>query len=216
MRDESRIDGRNPAHDPAGLTSLHLRRAREGDGDSLAWIIEKFSPLLLANARYRLGGSLRSLYDPEDLVNDVWTVALPRLKELPDRGGRYTPVLLKFLSTTLLNRFYNLVHKHVRGKPRRLRGEMDSEGEPLDRLPDPLTGIVTRLARQETASAVAEKFEKLAPKDRELIILRGIEQHSYKEIAAIPRSCERSFPVRSSRSFSRNNSRAGTNKALGS
>ena len=51
----------------------------------------------------------------------VWVVALPRLPELPPRDERHTPVLLKFLSTTLLYRINNLVQKHIRGKPGRVR-----------------------------------------------------------------------------------------------
>ena len=33
------------------LTSYHVRQARGGSRESLEWLVEKFSPLLLANAR---------------------------------------------------------------------------------------------------------------------------------------------------------------------
>ena len=75
--------------DPGALTSLHVRRAADGDSESLGWVVARLSPLLLAQADYRLGPVLRSLYDPEDLVNDTWIVALPRLPELPARDGRH-------------------------------------------------------------------------------------------------------------------------------
>ena len=38
---------------PAGATSVHLRRAIDGDETSLDWIVERLTPLLLAQARYR-------------------------------------------------------------------------------------------------------------------------------------------------------------------
>ena len=37
------------------LTTLHVRQAVAGDLDSQSWIIERFTPLLLAQARYRSG-----------------------------------------------------------------------------------------------------------------------------------------------------------------
>ena len=95
--------------EPEALTSLHVRRAADGDGGSLSWVVSRLSPLLLAQATYRLGSRLRALYEPEDLVNETWAVTLPKLAELPARDGRLTPVLLRFLSTTLLHRIQSLV-----------------------------------------------------------------------------------------------------------
>jgi RNA polymerase sigma-70 factor (ECF subfamily) len=179
----------HPGADPALVTSYHVRRARGGDRESLDWLIERFSPLLRAAAEYRLTKSLRRLYDPEDIVNDVWATALPRLPELSPRDERYTPVLMKFLSTTLLYKVRNLVEKHIRGKPPREeargpRGE-DASGDPLDRLAAGGTGVASRLGREETRDLVAASLAKLDPRDREIIVLRGIEQHPYREIAAI-------------------------------
>ena len=74
-----------------------------------------FRPLLVAQANYRLGRILRDRYDAEDIVHDAWIVALSRLAELRPRDGRYTPVLLKFLSSTIVHRVGNLLKKHVRG-----------------------------------------------------------------------------------------------------
>ena len=170
------------------LTSYHVRCARSGDADSLEWVIRKFSPLLAANARYRLGKVLGQIYEPEDLVNDVWLVALGRLPDLPERDGRYTPVLLKFLSTTLIYRINNLVNKHIRGKPKRERGgggdREEADGVGVD-LPADTVQIVTRLCRQEVRDAVAEAISGLDERERSLVILRGIEQQPYREIALV-------------------------------
>src|SRR5262245_26763813 len=74
-------------------TSCHVRRAREGDSQSIAWLVERFAPALLAQAHYRLRSLPRGLYDPEDLVQDAWIAALPHLPSLSARDARYTPVL---------------------------------------------------------------------------------------------------------------------------
>lgn len=169
------------------LTTYHVRRAREGDLESLEWIVEKFSPLLLASARYRLGKTLSTLYDPEDIVNDVWLVTLPKLPELPSRDSRYTPVVLKFLSTTLLYRINNLVEKHIRGKPQKehaARSET-SVRDPVDELEAQQTAMIRRVMRGEIGDLLDSGLGRLDERDRELVILRGIEQQSYKEIATL-------------------------------
>jgi RNA polymerase sigma factor (sigma-70 family) len=193
--------------EPAGPTSLHVRRAKGGDRESCEWIVEKFSPFLLASARYRLGDRLRRLYDPEDLVQEVWAVALPKLAHLEPRAGRYTPPLLKFLAGTLLNKFGNLIQKHIRGKPRQreagLGGAGEDAAEAVAELAAPLTDLLSRVVRKEREAAVVESLERLAPADREIIVLRGIEQHPYKGIAAALGVDEKLLPMRYRRALER-------------
>ena len=195
--------------EPALLTSFHVRKARAGDRRSLDWLIERFSPLLRAAAEYRMTGSLRRLYDPEDIVHDVWVTALPRLEELSPRDERYTPVLLKFLSTTLLYKVKNLVQKHIRGKPpREERKEGPGTGlDPLDRVAAKEAGPASRLVRKERKDMVASSLDKLDPRDRELIILRGIEQHAYAEISAILGEDAKQLAVRYQRALKKLRSR---------
>src|SRR5262245_53247125 len=108
MRGESSGKNQETGDAPEDPTTYHVRRAREGEESSLRWVVARFTPLLRAAADYRLGKHLRGLYEPEDLLQDVWAVALPRLGDLIPRSERYTPVLLKFLSTTLLRRIQHL------------------------------------------------------------------------------------------------------------
>src|ERR1043165_7489668 len=103
--------------DDADLTSVHVRAALDGDSTSLEGIISHFSPFLLAQARYRLGRHLRGRYDPEDLVQQTWCVALPKLDRIVPRDGRCTPVLLRFLGTVLLRHYRRLLEKHRQNEP---------------------------------------------------------------------------------------------------
>ena len=62
------------------LTTLHVRRAQ---------------------AEYRLGPRLRRHVDPDDMVQEVWATALPRLPELgecppPSGPGSHSATVLKF------------------------------------------------------------------------------------------------------------------------
>ncbi len=184
---------------PAGETSYHVRLACEGDRQSLDWIVEKLSPLLLASARYRLRRSLRSVCDPEDIVQEVWLTTLPKLKDIECREGRYTPVLLKFLSSTLLHKLSNIFQKHIKGKPRRAQAPPDGGEEPLDSVKSDWTGVITRVLRKEVGEAVTSSLEQLSLEDLELAVLRGIEQHSYEDIAILLKQPAKSLAVRYSR-----------------
>jgi len=175
-------------HPPEGdLTTLYVRRAAGGDPDGVAWIIERFTPVLLAQAEYRLGRNFRRAYDPEDLVNDVWAVALPRLGGLSPRGGRITPVVMKFLSTTLLHRFSALVRKQLRAgavEEAAPAGENTGGPDPVDALPAETLGVITRVVREETRRGVAEAIDELGDTEREILILRGVEQNPVPFIAS--------------------------------
>lgn len=192
--------------DPASHTSLNLRRAREGDSGSLGWIVERFSPLLLASARYRLPRQLRHVHDPEDLVQDVWCVVLPKLAELDPDSTRYTPVFVKYISQVLQYRLNNLMRKHIRGKPAVERGRKNRDGEtssPLDHVPAEVAGAVTRLLQAEQRELVLSVLEELGERDREIIVLRGIEQHPYAEIATVTGDEPGTLAVRYQRALAR-------------
>lgn len=169
-------------NDSAELTTMHVRRAMDGDRTSLGWLVARLRPLLVAQARYRLGPELRALHDPEDLVHDAWLVALPKLNELRAREGHFTPVLLRFLSTTLLYRIQNLFRQHVRRT--RVQGA-PAERLPLDEVPAEASGVVSRALRAERRDLVTETIEQLAEPDREVLLLRGVEQLSNRAAAAI-------------------------------
>lgn len=168
------------------MTSLHVRRALDGDATSLGWVIGRLSPVLLAQARYRLNPKLRRHVDPEDLVSEVWMIALPRLPEFDVAGPRYTPALMRFLSLTLLNRVNNLFQKFIQGKPLSLSTGGDPEhGSNTGELVAQHTGVVTRAVNAETSGLVLERIEELSADDREVVILRGIEQNPNKDVAVL-------------------------------
>lgn len=150
-----------------GRTTHHVRRAVAGDDSSLDWLVRRLHPLLVAHAAYRLTPDLRAVYDPEDLVNDAWMVTLHRLGDLRPRRGRMTPVVLKFLATTLLYRINEL---HRRDLRRAVRGDPD-------RQPTPRSGVITAAARGEREGVVTAALSRLPERDREILLLRGIEQH---------------------------------------
>lgn len=170
------------ATQPSGQTSVQLRAALAGDEESLGWLVQHLSPLLYAQARWRLGSLMGHVCDPDDLVQDAWLVALPRLHELPRRDGRATPVLLRFLSTTILNRINNLAKMQLR------RGSSIDDAGATDAaagLSQSITGVVTAAVRAERRQLVLESIDALDPIDREVLLLRAVEQRSARTTAEL-------------------------------
>ncbi|GJM45587.1 MAG: hypothetical protein DHS20C21_24290 [Gemmatimonadota bacterium] len=161
-------------------TTMLARRAMHGESEALNGIIERFDPTLTALARHKLRGPMAAVCDPEDLVADVWVRALPRLGDLEPRDGRITPVIMRFLSTTLVNRYNTILQKHVIGKP----GRVDFDA-PEDDLSASITQALGRLERDERRNAVHAAISQLAESDRELVFLRAIQQIPNQEVATL-------------------------------
>lgn len=177
MEDDSRPESPRPPEGDA--TTLHVRAAAGGSGESLEWIVERFTPALKVQARFRMGAELSAKLEPEDVVNDVWAVTLPRLPGLDARDGRLTPVLMRFLSTTLIQQVNNRLRKRLAGT----LGESAAEADPFQLLPDATRGPVTRAVGAEQVGLVQRTLEGLEPRDRDLIVLRAIEQRTNQETA---------------------------------
>lgn len=162
-------------------TSRRIRGAIGGDPDDLAWTIERLTPLLVQQAGFRMRGRLRRVCDPEDVVGYAWQVSLPRLSLLIARDGRYTPVLLKFLSTAILLRINELLRQEVR----RARSDPDASGAvSAGAVPDPGPGVASAAGRREHLRIVHDTLQALEAIDREVIVLRLVEQRSSIEVAA--------------------------------
>ena len=165
-------------------TTMLAQRAVRGELEALGALVERFDPPLLALARRRLARSLQDLYDPEDLVADAWLRTLPRLQGLEPRDGRITPVIMRFLSTTLLHRYNTLLQKHLLGKPAVVPiGAEDSRGD--GGVADSVTHVLSRMERSERADALHAAIEELSDADQEVVYLRAIEQVPNRDAAQL-------------------------------
>lgn len=162
-------------------TTAHVRRARGGESTSIGWLVRRFSPWLLQQARYRVTGSLRRTCDPEDLVQATWAVVIARLPDIHATAGRSTPVFLRFLARTLTGHLLNLLRTD--GRRRAIAGPR--EEEPATSLLADTQDVVEQAIGAEEARIVDEAVAQLPPLDREILILRGIEARGYDEIAAV-------------------------------
>jgi RNA polymerase sigma-70 factor (ECF subfamily) len=160
---------------PGTATSIRVRGAIAGDRDSLGWIVTRFSPLLRAQAAWRLG-PLSGQADIDDILAEAWLVMLQRRNDLVLDGRRATPRLLAFLGTTILN----LVNRRIEAVAKQRRrlapqAEPGREGDRVDVLADTVTGALTDAARQEIGRKLDACLAELPDKDREVVLLRAVE-----------------------------------------
>lgn len=160
---------------------MQIARAREGDRDSLEFVVRRLTPLLMLQARYRLKAVARRVMDPEDLVSEAWLRALPKLRALEPRDGRLTPVVMAYLSTTVRRLAKDVIQAQLRRAPRVVADEPES----VAWLPADTRDVVTRLVHEEASDALHQALGELSASDREIIVLRGLEQVSVRDAARL-------------------------------
>jgi RNA polymerase sigma factor (sigma-70 family) len=171
----------DPPESPSGgrLTSIHIRKAIRNERESVAWLVSRFTPLLLCQAQHRIAPALRRVCDPDDAVADVWIKVLLALPTLEPSEGSFSRGLIRFASTVLIRRLRDLLEKHVVHKP----PTVSAEGEGLAGLPAETRGVVSHVIAEERKGLVWAALDALSDEDREIIVLRGIEGRPHKEIS---------------------------------
>lgn len=180
------MGGARPKPEPATETTIKVRSALSGDQAAFEWIFLRFSPLLRAQARYRMRARLQRYYDPDDVVSDTWQRALPRLNaKMQPVDGRCTPRIVRFLSTIVINRVNELFREMMRRHGGAATGDLTSEyGPPSGNHPaDPGEAVWKLLMVHEEVTRVHAMIEELEPRDREIIILRLFEGQPSQKVA---------------------------------
>jgi RNA polymerase sigma-70 factor (ECF subfamily) len=185
-------------------TTQHVNRALRGDRESLEWVVTHFTPLLKAQAAWRLGPALRGRCAPEDVVAEAWLVALPKLGDLAQSEARSTPRLLGFLGNTIVNianrRIEECLRRRGAAAPRSAGTDPD---ESLREIADTVTGAITHAARNEMAAILESTLEQLPSNDREVIFLRVVEGLSNQEAAQRVREAPNTVSQRYRRALAR-------------
>jgi RNA polymerase sigma-70 factor (ECF subfamily) len=160
---------------PGTATSVRVRGAIAGDRESLGWIVTRFSPLLRAQAAWRLG-PLAGQFDVDDILAEAWMVMLKRRTDLVLDDRRATPRLLAFLGATILN----LVNQRIKAAMKQ-RQRMAPPPEPgrehggVEGFADTVTGALTDAARGELGRRLDACLSALPEKDRQVVLLRAVE-----------------------------------------
>jgi RNA polymerase sigma-70 factor (ECF subfamily) len=138
----------------------------------------------------RMDPQLNARFDPSDVVQDVLAEAA---RKLPDYASSISIPFYPWLRRIARDRLIDLHERHVRAQKR----SVAREGPPYLGLPDesamhlaeqmvargtsPSGGVL----REELRTRVRSALEELDPADREILVMRHLEQLQVNEIASL-------------------------------
>lgn len=177
-----------PAAEPDTDQLLDLVAA--GDRPARSRLLDRHRHRLRNLIAMRLDSQLAARVDPSDVVQESLVEADRRLGGFLSR--RPMPFYL-WLRELTLQRLVDLHRWHVRSQKRSVRREEArlaflsdaSVRELAARVVDPASGPRNRLEMKQAEQRVHQALLDLADIDREVLVLRHLEQLSVKEIAAV-------------------------------
>ncbi|MEZ6059687.1 MAG: sigma-70 family RNA polymerase sigma factor [Planctomycetaceae bacterium] len=185
-----------------------LRRSANGSASAVERLFGRYRDQLRRMVIARLDGRFLRRVDPSDVIQETLAEAHRRLPDyLRDRPIAFYPWLRQLAARRL-----TAVHRHHLAASKRSIVREDTPVPPIseDSLPDLATRVVGSLAEpadqvahRETLRAVAAGLMELADDDRELLILRHVEQLSVADTAAVLRVAEGTVKSRHYRALNR-------------
>lgn len=168
-----------PPPDPQPDTARLAREISAGELKRFDELYERISPALFAWARLKLLRELRSVVDPQDVVQEVWIRALEIFPRFDAGRAEFRPWLFSVAKRVLMEATRR--HRAARHRPRAAGGTAAMFA--LDQVPESVTGISTRLARDESIGRFVEAVQDLEPVDRQILVHFGLEGLTGEEVA---------------------------------
>jgi RNA polymerase sigma-70 factor (ECF subfamily) len=178
----------NAAHQPD--TEELLERAGTGDRTARQELLARHRGRLRQMVALRIDRRMAARVDPSDVVQEALADAALSLSDyLKHRPLPFYPWLRQFAWERLLQ----IHRRHVQAQRRSVAREQlrifdiadESEAILADRLVHASSSPSARLMAAELRERVRAALEALEPNDREVLVLRYLEQLSTKEIAAV-------------------------------
>jgi RNA polymerase sigma-70 factor, ECF subfamily len=189
-------------------TQARLTEAGCGDPHALSWLLERHRPRLRRMIAMRLDERLSARVDPSDLVQETLADAARKLGDyLRDRPLPFYPWLHRLASERLTQ-----AHRHHLGALKREAGRERLGGFPWAdasglRLADLLaaggSSPSKHLIREEERQEVWRALGGLNEQDREILVMRYLDQLAFAEIAAVLSITESAARVRHFRALQR-------------
>ena len=150
-----------------------LTLAKQGDEQAVAQLFERCLPQLLKWSHGRLPSYARDLANTQDIVQDALVSMLNHLDRFE---SRHPGAMLAFLRQVVTNRIRDEIRRVVR---RPVATELDTQQ--LDPSPLPLDIAIQREGMEHYQAAL----RRLRPCEREAIVARMEQHHSYETVALI-------------------------------
>lgn len=162
---------------PAGDTGQLLERARGGSEAALEDFYRRAARKLLPFIRLRLGRSLRTELESQDILQSVLMKSFARLSQLQDPGA-VMGWLARMAENEIRDRA-DYASRERRDAARRVPMEHHAEA-----VPAPVRQALSQVILTERIEELARALEALPEAQREIIVLRKIEEMSFAEIGA--------------------------------
>jgi RNA polymerase sigma-70 factor (ECF subfamily) len=176
------------ATQPGPDTEELLEAIARGDTEARGQLLERHRPKLRRMVAIRFDRRLAARVDPSDVVQDSLAEAAARLPEyVRDRPLPFYPWLRRIAA----DRLADVGRRHLYAG-RRSVGREEAEGLPnesvlalADRLFAPQSSPSDRLQRRERRDRVRAALVALPDRDREVLVLRYLEDLSTADTAAV-------------------------------
>jgi RNA polymerase sigma-70 factor, ECF subfamily len=175
---------------PSGAETRRLiSRALQGDRQSIEELLAHYRPQLRRMVAVRMDSRLKARLDPSDIVQSVLAEAAQKMVAFQQEPEQFFPWLRQLAWDELAR----LHRDHIRTKKRSVsREEDDWQGKAADesmmqladRLATQQLGPGSRLIHKELRNRVRAALDQLAPQDREVLVLRFLEQLDISDTAA--------------------------------
>ena len=164
----------------AGSRNEDFRRAREGDREALDRILRKVEKRITRLAEARTGQELRARLRVSDIVQSAFVEVVDAIEQF---RGDSEDEFVGWASTILENkvrrkgRFFRARKRYAKEDPRDLEREVIAGDRPI---PTPSA----ELSQVEDFRRVFMALDRLPEDYRRVLLLRGVEDLSHREIAA--------------------------------
>lgn len=183
-------------------------RARRGDSAARQQLLVRYRDRLRRMVAVRLDRRLAARLDPSDVVQEALLDAAQKLSDyLEHRPVPFYPWLRRLAWEHLIK----LHQRHITARKRSANREErqvlalpnESALELAQRLVSPGTSPSNGLLREEVRGRVQAALARLPEGDREVLVLRYLEQLSVREIAAVLTLTEGAVKMRHTRALGR-------------
>lgn len=194
------------AEDPEIET--RLRRAQDGDPEAIRWLLDRYRGRLRRMIGLRLDDRLASRLDASDVVQETLMDAAQRLETyVSERPLPFYPWLYRLASERLAQAHRHHLHTLCREAGREHVGGDAWGGLSAQRLVDVLaasgTSVIGQLIREEDREAIWRALAELSEQDREILVMRYVDQLAFAETAAVLGITEGSARIRHFRALQR-------------
>ena len=171
-------------------TEALLQRTVDGDGQAVQELLVRYRERLRRMISVRMDPRLAPRLDPSDVVQEALADASRKLPEyLAQRGCAFYP----WLRGIAWERLVQLHRCHIqaqcrsvtREEPWDMRLSHASTVQLAEQFTAKQTSVGARMVRKELRQRVRQTLDHLAPGDREVVVLRHLEQLSFQEIAGV-------------------------------